>query len=159
MQDQLAAFAQSRLVLRLVVDLRNNGGGNSGLIVPLFMKTSALPEIDTPDRFFVVIGPATFSSAMMNAVSITDQTKATLIGSPTGGKPNHFGNVRTFVLPNSRLTVQYSTAWYTLIPGRDPASLEPDVAVPMTSADYFSGRDPILDRITPQLPRRRAARH
>ncbi len=156
--SELAAFARSHPVLRLVLDLRNNGGGNSALVQTLFMETYfALPEVDHPDRFFVIIGPATFSSAMMNAISISDQTQATLIGSETGGKPNHFGNVRTFTLPDSRFTIQYSTTHYTLTPDADPPSLNPDVRVPITSLDYFSGRDPVLDRIAPRFPRRRVA--
>ncbi len=157
--SELAAFAQSHPVARLVLDLRNNSGGDSGLVTRLFTKTFvALPHVNHPDRFFVVIGPGTFSSAMMNAISIAQQTNATLIGTPTGGKPNHFGNVRTFKLPFSGLTVQYSTRWFALIPDADPASVIPDVEVAVTSDDYFAGRDPVMERISPRLERRRGAR-
>ena len=43
------------------------------------------------------------------ALSLWHGFRATLVGEPTGGKPNAYGDVRTFSLPNSRLVIRYST--------------------------------------------------
>lgn len=156
---ELATLAGSRPVARLVLDLRHNGGGDSSLIERMLGELYASnPHLDDPSRFFVVIGPSTFSSGMMNAFQIGVVTNATLIGLPTGGKPNHFGNVRTFTLPRSGLTVQYSTQRFDLVSDGDPSSLMPDVPIDLTASDYFAGRDPVMLHIAPVPPRRRAVR-
>jgi uncharacterized protein (TIGR03437 family) len=70
---------------------------------------------------------------------------ATLVGEPTGGKPSGYGAVKGLTLPQSRLYLQYPTAYFPLlggIPDRD--SLYPDVAVNVRSTDYFARHDSIL---------------
>jgi hypothetical protein len=39
--------------------------------------------------------------------------------------------------------VQYSTQYFEQVPG-DPPSVEPDVAAPLSWADWSAGRDPVL---------------
>ena len=154
---ELASVARSRTLTRLIFDLRHNTGGNSALLVPMLSElfTSA-PQLDDPNRFFVVIGPRTFSSALMNAFDLDRNSRATLVGLPTGGKPNHYGNVATFTLPRSGIPVQVSTRFFQLIPDGDPPALMPDVEVPVRASDYFAGRDAVLDFLVPVFPRRRA---
>ena len=67
------------------------------------------------------------------------------MGEPTGGKPNTYGEVRTFELPNSKLVVAYSTKYFRLIKSADPPSVIPDQLIETSSADYFAGRDPVLE--------------
>jgi hypothetical protein len=70
---------------------------------------------------------------------------AVLVGSPTGGKPNSYGNTSTLQLPNSLLQVSYSTRYYQLFNGADPPWLAPELAVDETIADLRAGRDPLLE--------------
>jgi hypothetical protein len=64
----------------------------------------------------------------------------TFVGEETSGKPNHFGEVQQFVLPNSGLTVNYSTKYFMrteeLI-----STITPDVILSLSIADYLEGRD------------------
>jgi|EndMetStandDraft_5_1072996.scaffolds.fasta_scaffold05022_4 hypothetical protein len=129
---------------RLVVDVRNNSGGDSQVDDPLFAGLERRPTWRSPGRLFGLIGGETFSSGLWTADDLRKQG-ATLVGSPTGGKPNSYGNVRTFRLSNSRLEVSYSTRFYSLAPGADPPSLEPAVPVEVTIDDLRAGRDPALD--------------
>jgi len=129
---------------RLVVDVRNNSGGDSQVDDPLFAGLERRPAWRTPGRLFGLIGGETFSSGLWTADDLRKQG-ATLVGSPTGGKPNSYGNVRTFLLSNSRLEVSYSTRFFTLAPGADPPSLEPAVPVEVTIDDLRTGRDPVLE--------------
>ncbi len=94
----------------------------------------------------MLIGRGTFSSALLNAMELKDQTQATLAGEPTGGKPNHFGEVRTFTLPHSGLTVFHSTKYFVRVPG-NPLSLEPDRRIPITFKDFEAGTDPVLEAV------------
>jgi hypothetical protein len=130
-------------VRTVIIDLRRNGGGNSALLGP-FISNLAAWKKKTPDgRIAVLIGRNTFSSAVMNAVDLRSDAGAALFGEPTGGKPNHFGEVRTFELPNSRITVQYSTKYFKT-QDHDTPGVMPDVPVDMSSSDFIAARDPVL---------------
>ena len=149
-----AAFAKSVLwkidadppaVARVVVDLRANGGGNSAVIEPLLDGLRGR-RLTGRARLAVLVGPATFSSAMMNALKLRRDLGAELIGEPLGERPNSYGEVRTLTLPNSQVIVQYSTKFFRLDGRGDPMTVEPDVKVTQTVADFLAGRDPVLER-------------
>jgi hypothetical protein len=133
-------------VRALVLDLRNNTGGNSGLMEPLLLALERRPEWSSGDGLYTIIGRATFSSALMNAFDLKVRTRAILVGEPTGGKPNHYGQVSSFYLPTSGIRVFHSTRFFRLS-ATDVPSLEPDVGVELRSRDYFEGRDPVLEAV------------
>jgi hypothetical protein len=130
---------------RLVVDLRHNSGGNSTVLSRFVPVLAAHPRLAAPGRVRVLIAADTYSSGMMNAHQLRDGAAARLYGEPTGGKPNGYGEMRSFQLPHSALDVYYSTRAYRMVDG-DPPAVEPDVRVPLSSEDYFSGVDPVLAR-------------
>ena len=129
-----------------VVDLRFNGGGDSALAAPLIDVIAGDPRINVRDRLFVIIGRNTFSSAVLNALELKRRTHALFVGEPTGGRPNHFGELKTFELPNSGLTVYYSTKYF-MHSDVDTDSLEPDICAVEFSADILGGYDPALIEI------------
>ncbi len=140
--DEIFELLADERIERVILDLRRNGGGNQLVAWPL-LKGLARRPINAEGRLFCLIGLNTFSSALNNALEFRRWTDGTLIGEPTGQKPNHFGEVRTFRLPNCGLTVVYSTNYFTQL-ADDPLTLEPDIATPMTMADWFAGHDPAL---------------
>ena len=131
---------------RIVVDLRHNGGGDSKVVDPLI----AVLKAQHGARVFAIIGRNTFSSGFMAARDLKLRDHATLVGEPTGQKPNSYGEIQTFVLPNSKLVVSYSTKYFKLAEQGDPPSYAADQAVAMTSAALQSGRDPIMEWIEKQ---------
>lgn len=143
---QVIAFIESNPVESLMLDLRNNSGGNSAVIQPLALALNqaalrgVLPLARPP---YIIIGRQTFSSGMLNAIDFKSQGAA-LLGEPTGGKPYGYGEVLTFNLPNSGLLVPYSTRLFRNGSPDDPY-LRPDVTVPLTSAAYFAERDEFLE--------------
>lgn len=130
----------------VVVDLRYNGGGSSSLLKPLIHGLADRKALNAPDRLFVLVGRLTFSSALMNAIQFRQSTRATLVGEPTGGKPNHFGETQTFTLPNSRMVIQHSTKFFRE-QEKDEDALYPDVRIDVASADYAAGRDPAMEEV------------
>jgi hypothetical protein len=130
---------------RIVLDVRFNGGGNESVLNPFIEAVKERPSVNTTGKLFVIIGRGTYSSALQNAITLSLETNAILVGEPTGGKPNHYGEVRSFKLPNVGLRVQYSTRYWINYPGGDPLSLEPDMAAVVTVADLLAGRDPALE--------------
>jgi len=143
--DEIINFISSNQVDKVIIDLRNNGGGNSSIINPLlsYLKNSSFNQ---NGKLFVIIGNHTFSSALLNAISFKQNTNCLLVGEPTGGKPNCYGEVRTFTLPNSGITAQYCVKYFTTVNG-NPESLFPDYNIDLTGQDYLNGRDPDLDFI------------
>lgn len=131
----------------MVIDIRNNGGGNSTLLEPFIQWLGKYSKAGKALRVFEVIGRDTFSSALLNAYSLKNNANATLIGEPTGGKPNSFGEVQYFSLKNSGLVVRYSTEYYKIIEDDKLMSLFPDVECPLAFSDFILKRDPCLEYI------------
>ena len=134
------AFIDQNPVDTVVIDLRTNGGGDSRIAGPL-IRGLAEREV----KVYVLIGRHTFSSALLNAMEL-DAIGATLVGEPTGGRPSHYGEVKHFDLPALGMKVQYSTKFFDR-PQYAGDALEPELAVDVTAADYFAGKDPELDAI------------
>ena len=132
-------------IKRVVVDLRFNQGGNSEVVRPLLEGLKARPGLRAKGHLYVLIGRSTFSSGMMAAFDFRDQLHAILVGEPIGGKPNEYGEVKVFRLPNSNIEVQYTTKYFQLFKDSDPSTLEPDVTVVRAIADFLNGGDPVLD--------------
>jgi hypothetical protein len=125
-----------------VLDLRNNTGGNSSIINPFVASGMARLDRLVGVRTAVIIGRRTFSAAITDAIGFK-QGPVYLVGEPSGGSPNSYGEVLSFVLPNSNLTVSYSTKHFSF-PGYPDGPLMPDVPVRSYSVDYFSRHDPFL---------------
>jgi hypothetical protein len=138
--DQVMAAVAADPTAKVVIDVRQNPGGNSRLLDPLIARLGGLRG-----RLYTVIGRKTFSSALLNALSLA-RIGATLIGEPTAGKPSHHGEVKMFPLPRSGLTVMYSTKYFP-DPDHQTDSLVPEIPVELTYADWAAGRDPVLDAI------------
>lgn len=130
-----------------IIDLRNNGGGDSSIIRPLvdalIEAKAAEPALRRDHAIVALIGPRTRSSASMNALELRRRVGATLVGEPTGQRVNHLGEMRTFTLPRSGLRATYSTKFFRH-DDVDADAVMPDVMVPVRSDDHFAGRDAAL---------------
>ncbi|MGL5648101.1 MAG: peptidase S41, partial [Clostridium sp.] len=111
---------------KVTIDLRNNLGGDSTLIRPLIDFLKGNEEINKKENLKVIIGRETFSSALLNAYEFKFSTNAEIIGEPSGGKPNCYGEILKFTLPNSKFIVSYSTKYYKLIEDDTILALYPD---------------------------------
>lgn len=141
--EETLALVSSKKPAKIIVDLRYNGGGDSSLFEPMidglatYQKTQGF-SLD------VLIGERTFSSALMNAVQLKQRSNATLVGTPTGGSVNHFGEVKSFILPHSGIPLQYSTKFFVMDKSHQGGSLQPDVFVAATVEDLLSGVDTVV---------------
>jgi len=143
---RLVERLDSGAVKTFVFDVRYNPGGNSMIADMMFARLARHEPLKSRRNVFCIVGRATFSSAILNAMTLKRSYGAQLVGESTGGSPNHFGEVKTFELPNSKLTVGYSTKFFRR---GDPGAttINPDHPAAMTYADFVAGRDPALDRI------------
>ncbi|MGH7652406.1 MAG: hypothetical protein ACREMS_11275 [Gemmatimonadaceae bacterium] len=155
--DSLRAFmaraiaaADSAGAQKFVVDLRLNGGGdgtlNNFIMLPLIKS-----KYDTPGHLYVLTGRRTFSAAQMLVTELMKYTTSIFVGEPTASHGNHFGDSYRIVMPNSKVTVRVSTLWHQYLDSRDKRMMiEPDIAAPLTFADYAAGRDPVLRAVPNQ---------
>lgn len=143
---ELFNFVDSHEVDKFIIDLSLNGGGNSSVAQPLIDGIKHRSYINQQGHLFVIIGRATFSSAVLNAVQLKNETNALFVGEPTGGKPNSYGEVKSFTLPNSKIIVSYSTKYFSPY-SEDTPSLYPDINVEISFSDIVSCQDPIFDTI------------
>ena len=138
-------------VRTFVFDMRFNPGGSSPQGSALARKIGEIERMNQKGKIFVVIDKRTYSSAIINATDFKKYTQALLIGQPTSGKPNHYGEVKRFKLPNNGLMVSYSTKYFRNVDG-DPSSLNPDIVVEMSFSAFASGEDPVLNAIRQYYP-------
>jgi hypothetical protein len=138
----MMADLDAKPVRRVVIDLTRNGGGDSVVIHPLLDALKAHPKWN--GRIYVLIGPQTFSAAVMAAMRLKLELHATLVGEPTGGKPAFYGFPEFLTLPNSKLLIRYTREHHASPKGMDGPALVPDIAASMSRADLLAGRDPAL---------------
>ena len=110
--DELRTRIDRGGIRRLVIDLRNNPGGDNHTYAPLleFLRTDR--RVNRPGGLSVIIGPQTFSAATNFATEVDRDTAAVFVGEPTGGRPNLYGDVKPVELPNSGLTVEVSSRYW-----------------------------------------------
>lgn len=134
-------------ISKVVVDLRNNFGGNSKLLEPFIQGIKDWIGDNDNRRLFTIIGRDTFSSALLNAYSLKNDASAILLGEASGGKPDCYGEVQYFELLNSRLRIRYSTKFYDIIEDESQESLFPDIKFDIRFNDYIRSRDPVMEYI------------
>jgi len=137
----LMEFISQNNVQKLIVDLRNNLGGDSALLEPFIEKLSENRKLNTRGGIFVILGRDTFSSALLNAYALKSKTAAIFIGEATGGKPNCYGEVEYLRLRNSGLKIRFSTVYYKVIEDDKQLSFYPEIECIVTFADYLGNRD------------------
>jgi hypothetical protein len=140
-------------VKALIVDLRFNTGGDAGagtLVEKLAARLRGVPV-------FVLTGRATFSAGIIHAGQWKQLAGATIIGGePVGDHRDFWAEGGNLVLPHAQLTLHYANAFHAYSQREYPrsrpyfadlnvASLEPEVIVEPSWADYAAGRDPVLE--------------
>jgi len=130
----------------IVLDVRFNSGGNNYLNAPVVEWVKSSMQ-GSNGNFYVIIGRGTFSAAQTLVTRLERTTDVILVGEPTGGSPNHFGDAIKFQLPHSDLTLAVSSLYHNDAPGDNRTAIEPQLLAPLSSGDYFSGRDPALEAI------------
>lgn len=131
---------------RLVLDVRRNGGGDNTTFGPLVEALRTSEAIDRRGALFVLADRGTFSAAANFVTVVQRETAALLVGEPTGGAPNQYGDaVRVPLAHHPEVMVRISTRYHGF-GGPDDHRLthDPDVPVALSSADYFAARDPVL---------------
>ncbi len=171
MKDAFAKIKRAH-VSRLVIDIRDNGGGDDDMwmhgildyiadkpyrwgstykkkIIAKYrdkgevvgdvkvgkIQSVIQPKLDNPLFFhgktYVLIGPYTYSSAILFANVVRDYGFATVAGSGDSAKVGQTGGLQAFILPNTGL--EFDCPRFYLLPPSGEAGrglLQPEIALP-----------------------------
>lgn len=103
---------------------------------------------------FILTSKKTFSSGNYFATVLSDNKAAVIVGEETGNAPTCYGDIMSFVLPESKIgmTISYKK-FERPDPSKDPAdSLKPDISVALSSKNYYENEDPQLDWVLKKQP-------
>lgn len=140
--SQVASDLDAHAVRRVVLDLRHNGGGNSEIINPLIAALSQRRH--SVGKIYVLIGPAVFSSGLMDAGYLKHRLKAILVGEPTGGVVDSYGELSPLKLSASGVSVYYSTKHFGAHE-HPKGALKPGIAAAATYESFLAHRDLALE--------------
>lgn len=138
------AAAREAEVSRFIIDLRHNTGGIGAWTTP-FLTGLSRSEFNEYGRLYVLIGKTTFSAAQHFLHEFEEFTYAIFVGEPSGAKPSHFSDPKRVILENSGLTLRVSTLyWHSWLANDFREASNPHIDAPLTSQDFFTGKDPAL---------------
>jgi hypothetical protein len=150
---RLRAEIAARAPQRVVLDLRQNEGGEAFWNKFLFLALLKSNDVDVKGKLFVLIGRQTFSAGSLLAIELDKYSNAVFIGEPTGGGIQNFGEHEPVELPNSHLRLLVATRFYQNTTfGADRPWIAPEIAVERTASDYEAGRDPALAAAVSYVP-------
>lgn len=143
--NELESFIENNEVGKFVLDVRGNSGGNSDVLTPLIFILNTY--LNTQDKLFLITDRKTFSAALLNSIKFKQISKGTIVGEPSGGSPNHYGEIESTYLPHSKFQI-ITTKEYFIMGSFDPPNIIPmDKIILPSISDYISGLDPVMDYI------------
>ncbi len=140
----------------VILDLRGDGGGD---YTNTWHFSHVLPRLLTPGgRIFVLTDSGTFSAAITTTAFVKDAggDRVTIIGQPIGDRLAFFSEGLKACLPNLKVCVHYARLkhdyghpctdlrecyWLNWLYPVRVTTLQPDIVVPLTFADWNAGRD------------------
>jgi len=150
--SKLWEFIDSSNIKRLIIDLRNNIGGNNQIVLPLVYSLIKHDEINKKGNLFVLTGRKTWSAAMHCATWLERHTNATFIGEPTASGPNHYADPNRFMLPNCKIELLVSRYyWQNSWPWDERDYIDPEIIVKLHSQEYFEYHDPVLELLAKKM--------
>lgn len=139
--ERMFRFIDEHPVEKLVIDMRDNYGGNNALNRPLLHGIIRSKKLQAPGSLFVLVGRRTFSAAMMLVIDLEEHTSAIFLGEPTGAAPNSYGDSKKITMPESGLLLRVSRLYWQYSDPRDARdTLVPHVVTDDPRAialDYF----------------------
>jgi hypothetical protein len=141
--DRILRAARKPRFRKLVIDVRHNGGGDNTTYHPLLDLIDQKP---LRGKVVVLLGRMTFSAAGNFVAAVDHGTKARLVGEPSGGAPNQWGDRQSIELPVAGLTAYVAGYWVEVAPRDKRPAVMPNVRVEPAVADFLAGRDPVLRR-------------
>lgn len=144
--EELVGYISANQIKQVVIDMRNNGGGDLYVGVVLAYALNLADSIDWEKGVYVLTSNRTFSAGTSNAALFKQLLNAKVVGQPTGSNPSGYQDMDSFTLPNSKLTITYSKRLFRLS-NQENTALQPDSLITETRSDLLKGTDTVLKEL------------
>lgn len=142
------AHADSVDVQKLIIDLRNNPGGQPDLVYPLLSEINKRPELNQQGKIYAFVNEGTQSAAIIAAMLLDGYTNTMLVGNGIGDRPHHLSDARISRLPNSKLKIGIPILYCMNTFDLDMRyNIEPHIKLETTFSNYKNGVDPYMDSV------------
>ena len=148
--EQLVTNIQENQIEQVIIDMRENGGGDLYVGTVLAYALNLADSIDWKNGVFVLTSHKTFSAATSNAALFKQLLNAKIVGQPTGSNPNGYQDMDSFTLPHSNLVITYSKRLFRLS-NRENSALQPDLMINQTRDDLYKNVDSVLKELLQRL--------
>ncbi len=144
--EEMFKFMDENPVERLIIDVRQNTGGEPAIAQPLIDELSKRKEFTEEGRLFVLTGRRTFSAALTNAAHLRSKVNARVVGESPRGKPNNPSEGRDIDLKKTKIWLTVSTQFVERDNALGDADYLPvEIEVPVSFEEYQSGIDRVLE--------------
>ncbi|HEX6574878.1 MAG TPA: hypothetical protein VF042_07880, partial [Gemmatimonadaceae bacterium] len=149
MGDSILGSARRNGTRNLILDIRQNTGGETALFPPMIVALAQFVHDNPSRRLYVITGRLTFSAAQNFAATVEHYIPQVIfVGEPTGSRPNFIGESTPVTLPYSGTRAIISSRWNQNTDFTDGRMwIAPEIPIPLSSKDYFAGRDPVVSGI------------
>lgn len=141
------AVLRAHPAYRLVVDLRENPGGDPEPFGPLLRDIWDDPAINVRGRIFGLINDSTASVATHDSYVLRQATNAVLVGQQAADPVQQFATARPLKLPHYGVPIQVTRIIFNPTQTRHGI---PDIVVAPTLSDWLAGRDQVLAKALAQ---------
>jgi hypothetical protein len=142
---RLRSVLQDDKIRNVILDLRNNNGGNTFTYVELLRTLIGFSQKDGR-ALYILIGRDVYSAAANLATDLERLASPVFIGEPTGMTGNNYGDESEIKLPYSGIWAGVpGVKWQLSYPYDMRRAIVPQVPVTLTAAGYFAGQDPVLE--------------
>lgn len=146
--DQLVHVLNNHEVQKLIIDVRDNGGGDSFFNAPLINAIAKNKAINQRSRLFVITNHNTFSAAINFSGNMEIKTRTIFVGEKVADRATFAGEAgpqAKHSLSNSGIVVSLSfSEWNSTYDNDRRDAIALDIPIKLTLQDFLAGRDPIL---------------
>jgi hypothetical protein len=151
--EELVTYIATNNTKNLVIDLRQNGGGDLYIGVILAYAFNLADSIDWKHGVYILTSRVTFSAGTSNAALLKQLLNGKIVGQPTGSNPSGYQDMDSFELPNSKLVITYSKRHFKLSE-TVTEGIQPEVNIYPTWKDINNNIDTELTWIVNDLKKR-----
>jgi hypothetical protein len=142
--ESVLNYVNENQIKQVVIDLRNNGGGDFFVGTFLAYYLNLADSIDWKSGVYVLTDKVTFSAGTSNASQFRQILNAKIIGEPTGSNPTGYQDMGQFTLPNSGMIVTYSKRLFRF-QDKGTQGVQPDVLIEYDWKSYSKGIDNMME--------------